>query len=100
MSIHQTCAHPKADNATMQMPETIPTTMINLAKGKSQEIPPQGGSSADSNHPPLENIPIRAGTPWPRAGSMSENLFESRKKLANSPHTYIHPCNKSQSTAP
>ena len=53
--------------------------MMNLAKGKSQEILPQGGSSADNNPPPLENIPTRAGTQWPRAGSMSENLFESRK---------------------
>ena len=53
----------KADNKTKQMSETIPITMMNLAKGKSQEIPPQGGSSADNNPPPLENIPTRAGTP-------------------------------------
>ena len=51
--------------------------MMNLAKGKSQEIPPQGCSSADNNPPPLENI--HAGTPWPGVGSMSENLFKSRK---------------------
>ena len=53
--------------------------MMNLTKGKFQENPPQGGSSADNNPPPLENIPARAGTPWPKTWSTSENLFESRK---------------------
>ena len=53
--------------------------MMNLAKGKFQENPPQGGSSADNNPPPLENIPARAGTPWPETGLASENLFKSRK---------------------
>ena len=43
----------------MQMPMTIPITMMNLAKGKFKEIPPQGGSLADNIHPPLENIPVR-----------------------------------------
>ena len=77
----------------MQMPKTIPITMMNLAKGKSQEIPPQGVSSADNNLPPLEHIPTRAGTPWPEAGSMSENLFESRKDWPIPLH--LHPlCNK------
>ena len=72
---------PKASNTTMQTPETIPITVMNLAKGKFQfqENPPQGGSSAGNNPPPLEDIPMRAGTPWPGAGSASENLFESRK---------------------
>ena len=53
--------------------------MGNLEKGKLQRNPPQGGSSADNNPPPLEDTPTRAGTPWPRAGSVSENMFESRK---------------------
>ena len=75
--------NPKADNAIMQTSETL--TMINLAKGKSQEIPPKEVPQLITIPPPLENIPTRAGTPWPRAESMSENLFESRKGLANSP---------------
>ena len=36
----------------------------------------------NSNPPPLEYIPsapARQGTPWPNAGSASENLFETRK---------------------
>ena len=84
-----------ADNMTTQMPMTIPITMMNLAKGKFQENPPQGGSSADNNSPALENIPVRAGTPWPKTGSTSENLFESRKDWPIPPHTYIYPHNKS-----
>ena len=59
---------PKADNVTMQISMSVPITMTNLAKGKFQENPPQGGSSADNNPPPLENIPARAGTPWPETG--------------------------------
>ena len=53
--------------------------MMNLEKRKFQGNSPQQGSSADNNPPPLEDIPTRAGTPWPGAGSTSENLFESRK---------------------
>ena len=53
--------------------------MMNLKKGKLQGNPPQGSSSADNSPPPLEDVPTWAGTPWPRAGSTSENLFESRK---------------------
>ena len=69
----------KADDTTMKMPMIIPITMMNMAKGKSQEIPPQGGSSAGNNLMSLEDIPTRSGTPWPGAGLFSENLFESRK---------------------
>ena len=29
--------------------------------------------------PPLEDAPICAGTPWPKAGKMSGNLFKTRK---------------------
>ena len=28
---------------------------------------------------PLEDVPIHAGTPWPKAGKMSGNLFKTRK---------------------
>ena len=58
-----------ADYVTIQMPVTIPIRMMSLAKGKSQ-----GGSSADNNPPQLENIPARAGNPWPKRGSTSENF--------------------------
>ena len=39
-------------------------------------------STHNSNPPPLADIPsvpVRQGTPWPNAGSASENLFETRK---------------------
>ena len=64
---------------TTQVPKTIPITMMNLEKGKFQENPPQGGSSANNNPPPLEDIPDRAGTPWPETEPLSEHLFESRR---------------------
>ena len=41
---------PKTSNVTLQMPETIPITMMKLEKGKFQGNPPQGGSSADNPH--------------------------------------------------
>ena len=46
--------------------------MVNLAKGKFQENPPQGGSLAD-NAPSLGNIPTRAGTLGLGTWSISEN---------------------------
>ena len=64
---------------TTQTPVTLPITMMNLAKGKFHETPPQGSSPANNNPAPLENIPARAGTPWPEKEPLSENLFESRK---------------------
>ena len=33
----------------------------------------------DNRPPPLENAPICESTPWPKAGKISENLFEERK---------------------
>ena len=85
----------KADNGTMQMPEVIPITMGNLEKGELQRNQCQGGSSADNNPPPLEDTPTRADTTWSRAGSVSENVFESREDWPILPHTYIYPYNKS-----
>ena len=44
--------------------------------------PQNGGHPSTPNPPPLQNIPkapVRQGTPWPNAGSTSENLFETRK---------------------
>ena len=39
-------------------------------------------SIQSSNPPPLEDIsnaPVRQSTPWPSTGSLSENLFDTRK---------------------
>ena len=35
--------------------------------------------SPESRPPSLEDAPIHAGTPWPEAGKMLGNLFETRK---------------------
>ena len=61
--------------------------MRNLAKGnfQFQENPPREVDQLVTIPPPLEDIPSRAGTPWPRAGSTSENLSQVKKGLANSP---------------
>ena len=80
---------PKTDNGTTQMPKTIPITMMNLAKGKSQEIPPQGGSSADNNPPPLENIPTRAGTHGPQQGQCQKTCLSQEKTGQLPPN--LHP---------
>ena len=32
-----------------------------------------------SNSPPLEDTSVHAGTPWPKAGKMSGNLYEIKK---------------------
>ena len=57
---------PKVTNMIMQTSMTIPSTLMNLAKEK--ENPPQETSSANDNPPPVEDIPTRAGTPWPKTG--------------------------------
>ena len=69
---------PKADNVTTQMPVTIPITMMNVAKGQFQENPPKEVLQLIILHH-LENIPPRAGTPWPETWLTSDNLFEARK---------------------
>ena len=33
----------------------------------------------ENKPPPLEDVPIHAGTPWPKAGKMLGNLFKTRK---------------------
>ena len=64
----------KANNTTVQLPLTTP----NASTDSERQNSPQEGTS-DSNPLPLKNIPTHAGTPWPKAGKMSGNLFELRK---------------------
>ena len=42
------------------------------------QVPSQEGTP-ESRPQPLEDASICTGTPWPNAGKMSENLFETRK---------------------
>ena len=65
---------PKTSNMTTQLPSTTPSAPTNSEK----QNPPQE-SISDSNPLLLKNIPTHAGTPWPKAGKMSGNLFELRK---------------------
>ena len=61
---------------------SVPITVYNLATGKFKQTPCPPTITQNSNNPPLEDIPsapIRQGTPWPNAGSVKENLFETRK---------------------
>ena len=64
----------KTSNATVQPPITTPNAPTNSESQKSSQ-----DSTSDSNPPPLKNIPTHTGTPWPKAGKMSENLFDLRK---------------------
>ena len=77
---------PKASNTTKQPPITAPSAPIN--SGKSN--PPQE-STSDSKPPPLKSIPTHAGTPWPKAGKMSGNLFELRKDWPFPPSSTSNP---------
>ena len=43
--------------------------------------------TSENNTPQLEDAPVHAGTPWPRAGKMSDNLFEIRKDWPVPPST-------------
>ena len=74
-------ARPDSGNATMQPPLTAPNAPTN-SEGQN---PSQEGTS-ESNTPPLKNMPVHIGTPWPKAGKMSGNLFELRKDWPI-PHT-------------
>ena len=68
--------------------QSIPMTIHKLATGQFAEVPHPTTRSISDNPPPLEDIPsapLRQGTPWPNAGSASENLFETRKDRSISP---------------
>ena len=56
------------DNITTQLPQES-----GPVNPKSQQPP------TSQNNLPLEDAPVHAGNPWPRAGKMSGNLFEIRK---------------------
>ena len=64
-------AKPNSDKATMQLPNT--KALMNTESQISLNPVPE------SRPPPLEDAPIHTGTPWPEAGKMSGNLFETRK---------------------
>ena len=63
-------AKPNSDGATMRPPVIVSKAPTNL---ESKEGTPE------NKPPPLEDAPIHAGTPWPKAGKMSGNLFQIRK---------------------
>ena len=85
-----TAPNPMVATISMQTPmvrstaESIPVTIHKLAMGQFAEVsnPMTRSLNDNTNPPPLEDIPstpFRQGTPWPKAGSASENLFETRK---------------------
>ena len=59
---------------TAQAPMTISKAPIDL----ENQTPSQEGTP-ENRPPPLEDVPIHAGTPWPEAGKMLGNLFKTRK---------------------
>ena len=66
--------------------ESILVTVYKLAMGRFADIPcPTTRPQNEGSIPPPPNAPPRQSIPWPNSGSASENLFETRKKLANSP---------------
>ena len=67
-------AKPNSDEVTMQPPATVSKASIKL----ENQTPSQEGTP-ENKLLPLEDTPIHTGTPWPKAGKMSGNLFEIRK---------------------
>ena len=63
---------PNSDKTTMQLPNT--KAIMNTESQKTLKPAPEG------TPPPLGDAPIHTGTPWPKAGKMSGNLFETRKE--------------------
>ena len=64
--------------------------------GQFAKVPCPTTRSISDNPLPLEDIPsapVRQGTPWPNAGSASENLFETKKDwpipLLQAPHSHL-----------
>ena len=75
-------AAPKPNAATCQ-PATVSKAPANV-KPKT-DVP-------ENKPPPLENVPVHEGTPWPGAGEVSGNLFEDRNWLL--PPNYLENENK------
>ena len=65
---------PNSDEVTVQPPTTVSKAPTDL----ENQTPSQEGTP-ENKPPPLEDVPIHAGIPWPKAGKMSGNLFEIRK---------------------
>ena len=87
--VNSTTPVPTVATTSTQMPVTRSTAtsiqimVYNLATGKFREVPCPLTLTQNSNTPTLEDIPsapVIQGTPWPNAGSASENLFETRKE--------------------
>ena len=83
-----TATIPTVTNVSTQVPvtrsttESILTMVYNLATGKFRKAPPTITQNEGSNPPPLKDIPsapVIQGASWPNAGSVSENVFETRK---------------------
>ena len=62
---------PNSDKVTTQPPNT--KALMNTESQETLTLTPQ------NNPPSLENAPICTGTPSPKAGKMSGNLFKIRK---------------------
>ena len=67
-------AKPNSNEVTTQPPMTVSKAPTDL----ENQTPSQEGTP-ENRPPPLEDAPICAGTPWPKAGKMSGNLFKTRK---------------------
>ena len=61
----------RPNKETMQPPQTNTQAPVNFETQKS--------STSENSPSPLENAPVHANTPWPKAGKISGNLFELRK---------------------
>ena len=64
---------PNSNGAIAKPPATVSKAPTDLENQK----PSQG--TPEYNPPPLEDAPIHTGTPWPKAGKMLGNLFETGK---------------------
>ena len=67
-------AKPNYDEATTRPSVTVSKAPTDLRN----QTPPQEGTP-ENRTPSLEDAPICTGTPWPKAGKMLGNLFETRK---------------------
>ena len=70
-------ARPDPGNMTVKLPQE--NDPVNL---ESQQPP-----TSENNPPPLEDVPVCVGTPWPEAGKMFGNLFKIRRDWPIHPTT-------------